>query len=59
MVVFRVRDRVVIISQHEKILDALRLRNQELASDAIFEQTAYLQERFRVAQELSDEKNVN
>jgi len=49
----------VIISQHEKILDALRLRNQELASDAIFEQTAYLQERFRVAQELSDEKNIN
>jgi len=59
MVVFRVRDRAVIISQHEKILDALRLRNQEFASDAIFEQTAYLQERFRVAQELSQVKNVN
>ena len=50
MAVFRVREREMIVRQHEDILSALRSRDAEAASQAIREQTAYLRERFGAAQ---------
>ena len=50
MVVFRVREREVIVRQHEEILAALRVGDAETATQAIREQTAYLRERFDAAQ---------
>ncbi len=59
MVVFRVRDREVIISQHQKMLDALRRQDGALADEAIREQTVYLNEQFDTAQQLRQQKKVN
>ena len=56
MVVFRVRERGVIIRQHEAILAALRNRDTQAAVRAIQEQTAYLQERFDAAQAMRRDK---
>ena len=50
MVVFRVRERKVIVRQHEAILSALQVNDAEDAAQAIREQTAYMRERFDVAQ---------
>ena len=50
MVVFRVRERKVIVRQHEEILSALQVNDAEAAAKAIREQTAYLRERFDAAQ---------
>ena len=50
MVVFRVREREVIVRQHDEILSALRGKDGEAAAKAIREQTAYLRERFDAAQ---------
>ena len=50
MVVFRVRERKVIVRQHEEILSALQVNDAEAAAQAIREQTAYLRERFDAAQ---------
>ena len=50
MVVFRVRERDVIVRQHEDILAALRVGDAEKAARAIQEQTAYMRERFDAAQ---------
>ena len=56
MVVFRVREREVIIRQHEAILAALRNRDAQAAARAVQEQTAYLQERFDAAQAVRRDK---
>ena len=56
MVVFRVRERDVIVRQHEDILAALRVGDAEKAAGAIQEQTAYLRERFDAAQVMSRRK---
>jgi len=50
MVVFRVRERKVIVRQHEAILSALQVNDAEDAAQAIREQTAYMRERFDAAQ---------
>ena len=47
MVVFRVREREVIVRQHDAILSALRVGDAETATHAIREQTAYLRETLR------------
>ena len=59
MVVFRVRDREVIISQHQKMLDALRRQDGALADEAIREQTVYLNEQFETAQQLRQQNKIN
>ena len=56
MVVFRVREREVIVRQHEDILAALRVGDAEEAARAIREQTAYLRERFDAAQAMNRRK---
>ncbi len=52
MVVYRVRERKVIARQHEEILAALRVKDEEAAAETVREQTAYLRERFDAAQEM-------
>ena len=59
MVVFRVREREVIVRQHEDILAALRAGDAEAAARAIEEQTAYLRERFDAAQAMNRRKLVS
>lgn len=56
MVVFRVRDRKVIVRQHEAILSALQVNDAEDAAQAIREQTAYMRERFDAAQAMIHRK---
>ena len=56
MVVFRVRERDVIVRQHEDILAALRVGDAEKAVRAIQEQTAYLRERSDAAQAMNRRK---
>ena len=56
MAVFRVRERKMIVRQHEDILAALRSRDAEAAAQAIREQTAYLRERFGAAQAMRRRK---
>ena len=56
MAVFRVREREMIVRQHEDILAALRSRDAEAAAQAIREQTAYLRERFGAAQAMRRRK---
>jgi DNA-binding GntR family transcriptional regulator len=51
MIVFRFRERMEIVKQHEKMLAALRARNAEAAVAAVTEQTEYLRKRFDAAQE--------
>ena len=58
MVVFRVRDRKVVISQHQKMVDALKQRDETSASEAVKEQTVYLNERFQFAQKMRKEKRA-
>ena len=53
MVVFRVREREVIVRQHDEILSALRGKDGDAAAKAIREQTAYLRERFDAAQAIT------
>ena len=56
MVVFRVREREVIVRQHEVILASLRVKDAEAAAHAIREQTAYLRERVEAAQAMRHRK---
>ena len=56
MVVFRVREREVIVRQHADILAALRVKDADAAAEAIREQTAYLRERFDAAQAMRRRK---
>ena len=56
MVVFRVREREVIVRQHEEILSALQVNDAEAAARTIREQTAYLRDRFDAAQAMSRRK---
>jgi DNA-binding FadR family transcriptional regulator len=58
MVVFRVRDRKVVLSQHQKMVDALKQRDETSASEAVKEQTVYLNERFQFAQKMRKEKRA-
>ena len=58
MVVFRVRDRKVVISQHQKMVDALKQRDETSATEAVKEQTVYLNERFQVAQKMRKKKRA-
>ena len=59
MVVSRVREREVIVRQHEDILAALRARDAGAAARAIRERTAYLRERFDAAQAMNRRKFVS
>ncbi|MDE0097860.1 MAG: FadR/GntR family transcriptional regulator [Gammaproteobacteria bacterium] len=56
MVVFRFREREVIVRQHEEILSALRAKDGEAAAQSIREQIAYLRERFDAAQAMRRQK---
>ncbi len=58
MVVFRVRDRKVVINHHQKMIDALTQRDEASATEAIKEQTIYLTERFQFAQKMRKEKRA-
>ena len=58
MVVFRVREREVIVRQHEALLAALHAGHAEAAVQVVQEQTAYLRERFDAAQALSRRKTA-
>ena len=58
MVVFRVREREVIVRQHAEILAALRDRDADAAARAIQEQTAYMQERFDAAQAMNRQRRL-
>ena len=58
MVVFRVREREVIVRQHAEILAALRSRDADAAARAIQEQTAYMQERFDAAQAMNRQRRL-
>ncbi len=59
MVVFRFREREVIIKQHEKMLAALKARDAEAVVAAVTEQTEYLSERFDAAQEWKRQRAEN
>ena len=59
MVVFRVREREVIVRQHEDLLAALRVGNAEAAVRVVQAQTAYLRERFDAAQAISRRKSAS
>ncbi len=58
MVVFRVREREVIVRQHAEILAALRGRDADAAARAIQEQTAYMRERFDAAQAMNRQRHL-
>ena len=58
MVVFRVRDRKVVINHHQKMIDALTQRDEASATEAIKEQTIYLTERFQFAQKMRKEERA-
>ena len=58
MVVFRVREREVIVRQHAEILSALRAGDADAATRAIQEQTAYMQERFDAAQAMNRQRRL-
>jgi DNA-binding GntR family transcriptional regulator len=51
-----VREREVIVRQHEDLLAALRVGNAEAAVRVVQEQTAYLRERFDAAQAMNRRK---
>lgn len=57
MVIFRFRDRRKIISQHERILAALKTGNADKTEKAITEQMNYLRELFARAQEWRRERD--
>ena len=59
MVVFRVRERDVIVRQHDELLAALRAGNAEAAVRVIQDQTAYLRERFDAAQAMIRRKSAS
>ncbi len=50
MVVFRFRERSIIVDQHRRLLAALRSGNAEAACEILNEQMAYLAEQFEAAQ---------
>ena len=50
MIIFRFREREIIIDQHKQLIEALRNRDPEAACKAISSQMHYLRERFEEAE---------
>ncbi len=58
LVVFRQRERGVIVDQHSRILQCLEQRNSAGAKDILREQSEYLQARFAEAQAVISERQA-
>ena len=57
MVVFRFRERELIISQHERLYEAVKAREVEVAVAVWNEQIAYLGEKYAEAREWRRERD--
>lgn len=57
LVIFRFRERKKIVSQHERIHDAIKSRNAEVAEAAMAEQMNYLCDQYAQAQEWRRERD--
>jgi DNA-binding FadR family transcriptional regulator len=51
MVVYRFRERELIVSQHQRLYEAVRARDPDAAETVFVEQMSYLGEKYAEAQE--------
>jgi len=57
LVIFRFREREIILDQHERIYQSIKSRNAEAAEEALAEQMNYLCEQYAEAQEWRRERD--